>query len=81
MTAKEIVETADTIRIIGTEYADIYEYSAICKKWYLQGDNIEVDYVLSSIDRSIRKQGVRIFRQYDKGIVTITIINEIGDEI
>lgn len=46
--------------------------SGICKAF---------DYVLSSIDRSIRKQGVRIFRHFDDGIVTITIINDIGDEI
>ena len=37
MTAKEILRAADNVRIVGTEYADLYEYSAICKKWYLQG--------------------------------------------
>lgn len=81
MTAREILETADNIRIIGTEYADLYEYSAFSRVWCLQGDRIDFDYVLSSVDRSIHKQGVRIFRHFDDGIVTITIINDIGDEI
>ena len=81
MTAREILETADNIRIVGTEYADLYEYSAFSRVWCLQGDRIEFDYVLSSVERSIRKQNTRIFRQYDDGYVTITIINDIGDEI
>lgn len=81
MTAKEIVREADTIRIISTEYADIYEYSAFSRVWCVNEVRIEFDYVLSNIERAIRQQGVRIFRQYDDGITTITIINDIGDEI
>ena len=81
MTAKEIIKEADTIRVISTEYADIYEYSAFSRVWCVNEVRIEFDYVLSNIERAIRQQGVRIFRQYDDGIVTITIINDIGDEI
>ena len=81
MTAREILETADNIRIIGTEYADLYEYSAFSRVWCVNEVRIEFDYVLSNIERAIRKQNTRIFRQYDDGIVTITIINDIGDEI
>ena len=81
MTAKRIVETADNIRIISTEYADIYEYSAFSRVWCVNEVRIEFDYVLSNIERAIREHGVRIFRQYNDGIVTITIINDIGEEI
>lgn len=81
MTAKEIIKEADTIRVISMEYADIYEYSAFSRVWCVNEVRIEFDYVLSNIERAIRKQGVRIFRHFDDGIVTITIINEIGDEI
>lgn len=81
MTAKEIIKEADTIRVISTEYADIYEYSAFSRVWCVNEVRIEFDYVLSNIERAIRQQGVRIFRQYDDGYVTITIINDIGDEI
>ena len=81
MTAKEIIKEADTIRVISTEYADIYEYSAFSRVWCVNEVRIEFDYVLSNIERAIREQGVRIFRQYDDGIVIITIINDIGDEI
>lgn len=81
MTAKQIVKEADTIRIIGTEYADIYEYSAISRVWCVNEVRIDFDYVLSSVDRSIHRQDARIFRNYDDGITTITIINDIGEEI
>lgn len=81
MTAREILETADNIRIIGTEYADLYEYSAFSRVWCVNEVRIDYDYVLSSVDRSIHRQDARIFRHYDDGITTITIINEIGDEI
>nr|DAE83079.1 MAG TPA: hypothetical protein [Caudoviricetes sp.] len=81
MTAKRIVETADNIRIIGTGYADLYEYSAFSHVWCVNEVRIDFDYVLSNIERAIREQGVRIFRNYDDGITTITIINDIGEEI
>ena len=82
MTAKEIMSDANSIRIIGDEYADIYEYMALSRAWYVCGDKIDAIYVEAMLSRALRDRRRRVFRHCDDtGYVTITIINNIGDEI
>ena len=80
MTAKGIMQDANSIRIIGNEYADIYEFGALSCAWYTQGDYIDADCVESAVTLALRNRPRRVFRHCDDGYVTITIINNIGEE-
>ena len=79
MTFKDIMQ-ADCIRIIGAEYADIYDRFGCA--WYTQGDKIGGDSVASNISVVLRDTSCRVFRACDdSGYTTITIIVELGEEI
>lgn len=79
MTFKDIMQ-ADCIRIIGAEYADIYDRFGCA--WYTQGDKIGGDSVAYNIGAVLRCRSRRVFRACDdSGYTTVTIIAGLGEEV
>lgn len=82
MTAKGIMQDANSIRIVGAGDADIYDYMELSHAWYVFGDRIDARLVEATVSRALRDRRHSVFRHCDNsGYVTITIINNIGDEI
>ena len=82
MTAKGIMQDANSIRIVGAGDNDIYDYMPLSHSWYVFGDRIDAQYVEAAIARALRDRRRSVFRHCDDSdYVTITIINNIGDEI
>ena len=80
MTAKSIMRNANSIRIVGAGDADIYDYMALSRAWYVFGDRIDTRYVEAAVERALRDCRCRVFRHCDdSGYVTITIIANIGE--
>lgn len=78
MNAREILETANIIRVIDADYTDTYSYLASICAWYHNGNSIAFDYVLSNIAAALNRCA-RVFRDRD-GNITI-LIYDIGEEI